>query len=411
MSSRYCLLVLLVLALVTNTCDTDDPSQVIPADHQSVLLISLDGFAFDYRGKASTPTLDSLVLNGVQAESLTPVFPSKTFPNHYTQVTGLYPDNHGIIANRMYDAEFGEYFSLSEPSVKDGKWYGGEPIWSTCQKQGLTSATMFWPGSDAEIGGVRPDQFIVFNGALANETRVEQVLEWMRQGDARPHFISLYFEVIDQIGHQFGPDHQSIIQSIETVDHLLGELCSSLIQMELQHRVNIIIVSDHGMTALSPERVIFLDDYLDISQVEVINWSPLLELIPLPGQEETIYQSLVDKHPNWQVFRKEDLPEAWRFKDNPRITPLVAIADLGWSITTRSFFGANAGNFEGGNHGYDPQEISMGGVFMASGPGFNRGVTIESVESVHLYELMCALLDIEPAANDGDLSVWEEVLL
>ncbi len=403
---------LLLLLLLPGSCEdeSNESTGSQRGDHQSVLLISLDGFAFDYRGKAFTPALDSMVNNGATAQALIPVFPSKTFPNHYTQVTGLYPEDHGIIGNRMYDPEFNEYFSLTEPSVRDGKWYGGEPIWVTCQRQGLTSATMFWPGSDAEIAGSRPDDYFVFNGAVTYQARVQQVLDWMERDMARPHFISLYFEAVDQAGHGNGPDHPQVIEAIEAMDALLNELFQGIVNLGLQEFINIIIVSDHGMTEIGRERVIFLDDYLDLNQVEVVNWSPLLELIPLTGEEESVYQSLAGQHPNWQVFRKQDLPEHWHYQDHKRVTPVLALADLDWSISSRSFFQSTPGAFEGGNHGYDPQEAAMGGIFMASGPGFRQGVEIEAVENVHLYELMCFLLDIEPALNDGDLTVWEDVL-
>lgn len=391
-------------------CKEPAVESVNVGDHQSLLLISLDGFTFDYRAKAHTPALDSLAVVGVNAHSLIPVFPSKTFPNHYTQVTGLYPEHHGIIGNNMFDEDFQEYFSLSDPSVREGKWYGGEPIWATCQRQGLTSATMFWPGSDAEIAGRRPDFYFVFNGATGDDARVQQILDWMALGDARPHFMSLYFEAVDQAGHAFGPDSQQVIAAIESMDRLLHELFRGILQLGLEELVNIVVVSDHGMTEISPLKVIFLDDYLDLDRVEVVNWSPLLELIPQPGEEEAIYQSLTDQHPKWQVYRKGELPVDWHFNDHHRITPLMALADLGWSITTRSYWESHPGAFTGGNHGYDHMEAAMGGIFMASGPQFLEGVTMEAVESIHLYELMCFLLDIEPAANDGDLMVWKDVV-
>jgi len=404
---------LFLLLVFAKGCETVKEAHGLEADHQPILLlISIDGFAFDYFDKAETPTFDSLIDVGVKAEALIPVFPSKTFPNHYTQVTGLYPENHGITSNRMYDVAFDQYFSIGAESTTtgDGKWYQGEPIWVTARNQGLTTATMFWPGSDAEIKGVRPNYYFPYNGAIAPEDRIEQVLMWMQVGRFRPQLITLYFEQVDQVGHLHGPNSPAVESAIRAVDGYLEKLMQSITLLGFADQVNIIIVSDHGMATKSRERMIFLDDYIDLAMVEVVNWSPVAELIPVSGKEAELYDQLVEVHPHLQVYRKGALPKRWHFNHHPRITPIVAVADVGWSIGSREYFKAHPKAYKGGTHGYDPAAPAMQGIFIATGPSFQSGVNIGAVEAVHLYELMCALLGLHPAENDGKLDVWDGVL-
>lgn len=378
---------------------------------QTLLLISWDGFAFDYQEKAFTPNLDSLVAHGVKAQALEPVFPTKTFPNHYTQVTGLYPENHGIISNRMYDPSFKEFFSIGDASARDGKWYGGEPIWVTAQKQGLKSATMFWPGSDAEINGYYPTFYYPFNGAVSAQARVKQVLDWMGMAQERPQLITLYFESIDKAGHNDGPDSQKIVDEIENLDQLLGDLLDGIRDMGIIGKINVILISDHGMTSVSREKVIFLDDYIDLSQFEVVNWSPVMELIPISGSGDAEVATLQNAHPNLMVYTSETLPEVLHFKHNPRITPIVGIADIGWSVSSREYFLQNPEAYSGGAHGYLPFEEAMKGIFISCGPAFKSGARLGAVSSIHLYELMCFILGIIPEENNGRLDVWKEALM
>ncbi len=387
-------------------------TQGLEADHQTILLlISIDGFAYDYFDKTETPTLDSLMDVGVKADAFIPVFPSKTFPNHYTQVTGLYPDNHGIISNRMFDADFNQYFTIgTNGTTGTGKWYQGEPIWVTARNQGLTTATMFWPGSDAEIKGVRPNYYFPYNGAVSPEDRIEQVLNWMQMGTSRPQLITLYFELVDQVGHLHGPNSLAVESAIRAVDGYLDKLMESITLLGFANQVNVIIVSDHGMAAQSRKQVIFLDDYIDLSMVEVVNWSPVAELIPASGKEVELYNQLQAVHPHLKVYRKAALPKRWHYNHHRRITPIVAVADVGWSIGSREYFESHPKAYKGGTHGYDPLEPSMGGIFIASGPSFQSGVNIGVVEAVHLYELMCNVLGILPAENDGRFDVWDGVL-
>lgn len=371
----------------------------------TVILISIDGFRWDYPEKTDTPNFDFLIQSGVRAKSLIPCFPTKTFPNHYTIVTGLYPEDHGIVANNMYDPNLHESFSLGNDSaIADSSWWGGEPIWVTAEKHGLISATYFWPGSEAKIHGYRPAYWVHYNDTTSQEARVKQVLNWLDlPKEKRPSFISAYFSLVDDAGHQGGPDSQAVVEAIKEIDRVLGLLIEGLQERGILNEVNIMIVSDHGMTAISPEHVIFLDDYIDLATVHVIDWSPILALNPKEGQGRTIYEKLHGVNAHFRLYRKEEMPLRFHYRDNPRIPALIGIADEGWSFGTHESFRTHPYYFAGGNHGFDNSLPSMGAIFIAHGPAFKSGFTAESFQNIHLYDLMTHILEIEPAPNDGRL--------
>ncbi len=412
--ARCCALVfsLLILAALVNLgCKTAEEAS--DYDFESgLILISLDGFRWDYMEKADTPNLDRLVANGVKAEGLTPVFPSKTFPNHYSVVTGLYAENHGIVANNMYDPVFGSSFSLgNQEAMQDGRWWGGEPIWVTVEKQGKIAATYFWPGSEAEISGYRPTHYVPYDGSVPNRDRVNQVLTWLDlPEDERPSFLTLYFSDTDSRGHQYGPDSPEVAQAIAHVDSMLGLLLAGLSERNLDDKLNIIVTSDHGMARTSPERVVFLDDYVSLDEVHVVDWTPVVMIRPNEGEEDNVYNSLADKHPNLKVYRKNEVPDRLHFNDHYRIPEIIGIADEGWSITSHSYFERSEHRFSGAAHGYDNRLKSMLGIFIAHGPAFNNGLVVDAFENIHIYNLMASILELEPATNDGDLDVVKGML-
>jgi len=411
--------VLPVLLVLGMGCSGSQPSSdLLPSEPASesaatppLLLISIDGFSADYLNQYKAPTLARLARGGTQSEGLISAFPTKTFPNHYTIVTGLYPEHHGIIANTMYDPVFDASFSLgNRAAVSDGRWWGGEPIWVTAQQQGLHSATLFWPGSEAEIQGLRPTYWLPYDGDMPGEARVAQVLNWLDlPPDARPSFLTLYFSRVDSNGHWYGPDSDSTAQAIAEVDRFLGMLVDGLEQRGLLGRMHILVVSDHGMAATSSERVILLDDYIDLNDVRVVDWNPVVMLRPTPGREDSVYAAL-SQAPHLAVHRKTEMPEHLHFDSHRRIPPIIGIADEGWVITTRERYEENPSRFNGGTHGYDPRLPSMHGLFLGHGPAFPQGAVVEPFENVHLYNLMAMLLDLEPAPNDGDPSVARRLL-
>lgn len=393
---------MLVFGLSLESCGRqEDTAPVSP-----VVLISMDGFRWDYRDRTDTPNLDYLVDHGVKAESMIPVFPSKTFPNHLTIVTGLYPENHGIVSNTMYDDVFDAWYRIGQgsESVKESRWYEGEPIWVTAEKQGETAATFFWPASEADIAGIRPTYWYTYDESIGNTERVQQVIRWLDlPRDERPVFITLYFSDTDTWGHRVGPQGLELDSVIHELDAAIGMLLDSLKARDSVDEVNMIVTSDHGMTATSDDRVIFLDDYINLEDVLMVEWSPLAMIRPNAGKEEAIYAQLYQAHPNMAVYRKEEVPERFHYRNHRRITPLVCLADEGWSISSRGYAETHPGAYDGGTHGYDNRLKSMHATFIASGPAFKDGLVVDSFENVHLYELMCHILNLDPADNDGSL--------
>lgn len=390
--------IMLPIVLVTWTgCTSLEPS--LPP--QAVLLVSLDGFRWDYIDRPAAVELRKLAARGVRATRMTPVFPTKTQPNHYTMVTGLYPERHGIVANTMWDDVIGATFSAATRDVvADPRWWGGEPLWVAAVKQGKRSACFFWPGSTVQIAGTYPSYYRTYETVQPYAARVQQMLDWLAlPGDSAPIFAALYFANVDAAGHRVGPDAPGIDSAIARVDSAVGALVAGFAARGLEDRVNLIVVSDHGMTATSPDRQIFLDDYIDTTDVTVVDWAAVTAIIPKPGREQDVYQALHDRHPQLAVYRKAEIPARWHYQNHPRITPIIAVAAEGWHITRR----AQPLGQAGGNHGYDDTLSSMGALFIAAGPAFRQGIVVEPFQNVHLYELMAKITGLRPAPNDGSL--------
>lgn len=367
-----------------------------------MLLVSLDGFRADYVARPEARRLRALAERGVRAERLIPAFPTKTFPNHYTLVTGLRPERHGIVANNMFDPAIGRRFTISDTAVThDPRWWGGEPLWNTVERQGKKAASFFWVGSDIAIGGRRPTWYRVYDGRVPNRERVATVLEWLGMpAESGPAFVSTYFSDVDDAGHTYGPDAPATSAAIARVDSMIGLLVDGIAARGLQDRVDVVVVSDHGVAPLAPDRVIFLDDYIDLSRVTIVDLSPATSLTPAAGYAEEAFTRLSGAHPRLQVYRKGEVPARLRFNTHPRITPIIAIADEGWTITTRAVV-ARIGLPKGGNHGFDNSLPSMGALFVAAGPDFRQGVVVPPFQNIHVYALLAGLLGVTPAPNDG----------
>jgi predicted AlkP superfamily pyrophosphatase or phosphodiesterase len=377
-----------------------------------VLLIGLDGFRADYLEKFQPPNLSELAKQGVRTESMTASFPTLTFPNFYTLATGLRPEHHGIIGNSMFDPEYHAKFALHDPSVQDGRWWGGEPIWVTAEKQGLRSACMFWPGSEAEIAGKRPWEWRKFDAGVTVEERVRVVLDWLALPEPeRPRLITLYFHEADTAGHRFGPDAKETAEAVAGVDAALGQIREGVHRLGLDGVVHFVIVSDHGMTEVSPDRVVALSALLDLTKVQVDFSGSVAGLRPREGTTaDEIYQALAAKPEHYQIFRREEMPERLHFRDNRRIPPLVLIADEGWTIRPNPVTSPAArAIFPKGAHGFNPDLPSMKALFLAAGPTF-RNTTVPVFENIHIYHLLCATLGLEPAKNDGDDRLVREIL-
>lgn len=376
-----------------------------------VLLISIDGFAATYLNRFPVPNLRKLATEGVVARSLIPVFPTKTFPTHYSMVTGLYPDQTGVISNNMEDNNLPGRFSLrNREAIIDGRWYGGEPIWNTIQRQGLSAATLFWVGSEAEIGGMRPDIWRPYRSNMSYRARIDTVMKWLaRPEEERPDLVTLYLNRVDITGHRYGLESSELREAVAEADHWIGVLLEELEEAGFQDRLNLILVSDHGMSALDEERLVFLDDLLDLDRVEIIDWTPVAMMNPVDGESAQEIVEQLSRHAGpYQVWRKEEIPERLRFGTHPRVPEIVALADPGYMFTSRPFFRRN-GLIEA-THGYDPEHPEMHGILMASGPAFRSGAVTGSIQSIHLYSLMCHLLGVAPAPNEGRIEAVESLL-
>lgn len=406
-SLRWCLLALIAVGLGGCAGLRQEPTEAPPP----LLLISLDGFRHDYFERAATPNLDRLIAGGLKADALVHVYPTKTFVTHYSMVTGLYAEHTGVVGNSMWDPRRRAAFSLRDrDAVADGFWYGGEPIWATAERQGLRAATYFWPGSEARIGGVRPTWWMPYAHDTPHRERIDQILAWLELPPGeRPSFLALYFSRVDTAGHRSGPDSPELAAAVEAVDRDLGRLFDGLEARGLLGRMHVLVVSDHGMTAITPQRTIFLDDYLDLSRVRVSSWGPAAHIRPdgLPADE--IVAALAGAHPRLRAWERKEIPVRYHFRDHPRIPDVLAEADPGWMISSHEHVESMEGPPPRGMHGWDPEHPDMQGIFVAHGPAFAAGSRTDRVEAIDLYELMAALLELRPAPNDGRRDAFASV--
>lgn len=382
-----------------------------PPTNRILILVSLDGFRWDYLQKYQPTNLLRLAATGVQAKRLIPAFPSLTFPNHYTLVTGLYPEHHGIVGNNFYDPMLRTNFMFSSPAANENHWWGGEPIWVTAIKQGRRANCMFWPGSQSEIGGVRPTEWKPFNKSTTFIEGVDTVLGWLEQpAEKRPSFVTLYFYEPDTAAHHHGATGPEVAAAVALVDNAIARLTAGIEQLKLTELVNLVIVSDHGMTDLSPNRVITLGDLVDMTKVQTDFSGATAGLRPLDGDVDALYAALKKKAKHFRIYRREKMPNRLHFRASDRIPPLVLLADEGWFISPRTSEDQAKRTLLKATHGFDPERPSMGGIFIAHGPAFQRSKTIAPVENIHVYNLLCATLGLKPAPNDGDNRLVKKVL-
>ena len=384
-----------------------------------VILISIDAFRPDFLNRGLTPTLSRLAVEGVVApQGMRPAFPALTFPSHYTMVTGLNPDHHGIVNNTMTDAAIpGVIFSLgNRAAVQDRRWWdAATPIWVSAEQQGLRTATLFWPGSEAAIQGVRPSDWREFDSNISMDARVDEVLTWLdRPLATRPAFITLYFDAVDTAGHRHGPDAEQTSAAIRSVDAAIKRLREGLDARGRLTSTNLVIVADHGMAATSPQRLVWLDEIIDIDAVERVgNGGPLLGLTPLPGKEAEVSRALMMPHAHMQCWPKAGLPARFDYGRNPRVPPIVCLADTGWWLTSHALFERNppTGGVSGGAHGFDPDDPLMAALFIAHGPAFRAGQRLRRFNTVDVYPLLARLLGIKPLANQGNLATFSNALI
>lgn len=376
-----------------------------------LIFISIDGFRSDYLDRGRTPTLAELAKRGVRAEALRPSFPTLTFPNHYTLVTGLYPDHHGIVNNRMTDPTMGKAFVYKQSvTTEDPAWWGGEPIWVGAERHGIRSATMFWPGSNVAIHGLRPNYWMPFDTDYAPSRRVDEVLHWLDLPPSRrPRFLTLYFEQVDKAGHTFGPESPEVDAALRETDAALGRLVAGLKRRGIFDAADIVVVSDHGQTATDPAQRTYLDDIVPLDDVEVASYGILAGIEPRPGKTAGVEAALLRPHPHMRCWRKGEMPPRLHYGSNPRIPALLCLADRGGIVSWHGY-DARGGHYSAGEHGYDNDEPSMRALFIAHGPAFRSGVVVPEFDNVDVYPLLAHLLGFAPEPNDGDFRAVAPVL-
>ena len=381
------------------------------------ILVSIDGFRPDYLDRGVTPNLGRLRAGGVFA-SMRPSFPSVTFPNHWTLVTGLRPDRSGIVGNKMQDpARKGETFTMA--SDDPFWWSESSPIWVDAEKAGIRAATMFWPGANVAVGGTvrpdshgaidggtRPEDWQQFNQQVSATQRDNAVLDWMRRPAAiRPKLVTLYFDTVDSAGHADGPDSPGVNRAVADVDAAIGMLVDGL--ASLRQAANLVIVADHGRAATSSTRVIALDTIADKADYSVVEAGAYASLNAVPGREAALEARLLRRHDHLQCWRKSEIPARFHYGRNPRVPAYLCLAEVGWRIEASAPTKVSTG----GSHGYDNAAPEMRALFLANGPAFARGKTIPSFDNVAIEPLLRDLIGLPKAAGlDGTDAPFQKVM-
>ena len=391
-------LCLITFAITINSCCGEGQQK-----RNLTIVVSLDAFRWDYPTIYNTPWLDSIAANGVAA-TMVPSYPSSTFPNHFTLATGLVPDHHGIVNSQFWAPEKGELFSMGDSATRYNPYYfGGEPIWVTAKKQGVKSASIYWVGSDVAIQGLYPDYYLRWDNEprLTYPQRVEEALRIAKLPESeRPSLLMVYFDEPDWTTHHYGPIAEESEAVIEQLDSLMGILYRGL--KELDYGVNLIVTSDHGMTEISDEKFISIEQTVNPDWVERIVSTNPTSIFCKEGCRDSLFEQL-SKVKHISVWRKEEVPAHLNYGSSNHLGDIIVAPDLGWQFATtpRGLKGA---------HGYDINEPDMQIIFRACGPDFKRGYTLpHSFSNVDLYSILAELLKIEPAKTDGSLEKVQEL--
>lgn len=391
---RFCFPFIAIL-LVLSSCHKEQNNK-----ESYVVILSMDGFRWDYTEKVATPNFDRIAKLGVKAEALIPSFPTKTFPNHYSIATGLYPDHHGIVLNSFYDEEMDRYYEIADRvAVEDGAFYGGEPLWVTAEKQGIKTASYFWVGSESEIAGYRPSYWKKYDHDFPYRQRIDSVINWLQKPEeSRPGLILWYFDEPDHTGHDTGPDSHELNEKIVELDKHLGYFLDQVEQLPIAEKINIIVTSDHGMCNISDDRKVLITDYVDVNWIaELQGYNPNFNIKAKEGCIDSIYNALVGIE-GLSIWKSTDVPEYLNYGSHIRTLDLVLVADSSWSVVVEPE--TNVGN---GAHGFDNTNTTMFAIFYAFGPAFKSDYTAPKFNNVDIYPLICEILELDPAPVDGKL--------
>jgi len=360
-----------------------------------VVILSMDGFRWDYPEKANTPNLDLIATNGVRAEAFIPSFPTKTFSNHYGMVTGLYTESHGIVLNKFYANDLGKKYKITS-----SEFYSGEPLWATAEKQNVKSASYFWLGSEAPIEKALPTYYLEYNEAVPFENRIDSVISWLQLPEnERPHLILWYMHEPDAMGNKYGPNSKELITTVEYLDKLVGDFYHRIQQLPIAEKINLIFLSDHGMSEIHNDSAIYLNEYIKDEWFDQIDGTNPIFLFDAKNEYFDTAFTVLKEIPHTKAWKREEVPPRMHFSNNVRIKDFVLLADSSWSIWPSR----EKQVFEGGAHGYDNTNTDMHAIFYAIGPAFKVGYVNPPINNVDLYPLVCKILNLIPSNNQGSL--------
>lgn len=359
-------------------------------ERPTVVVVSFDAFADRFLDRDSLPNFHRLIAEGVRAP-LRPEFPSKTFPNHYSMATGLPPGQHGITTNTFFDPARKVWFTHASQS--DGSWFGGEPIWVTAARSGVRTGTYFWMGSEAVIDGQRPAFWKPFDATVPDSAKIVEIMRWLRlPAEQRPNLVMMYSPVVDVPGHRYGPDAPETRAGTAAADRTVGVLMDSL--SKLPGRVDLIIVSDHGLSAVPRDHVIDMDDRFPPKGVLVDDEHATFSLWADPANPGANMDSLAKFYrtnlQHVRVFRPGDFPAEWQTEQNRRFGDIFLLADPGYEFVTTT----PRAIYTAADHGYDPRDPSMTGIFVAYGSDFRSGVRLDVRENRTVRDLLVRLLGL-----------------
>jgi predicted AlkP superfamily pyrophosphatase or phosphodiesterase len=389
--------ILLLASLILFSGFRKDPRRHVK---NYIVLVSLDAFRWDYNKIYNTPNLNKLAKEGVKADRMISSFPTVTFPNHYSIATGLYPDHHGLINNSFPAPDLGLYYRMGDrAAVENPQFYGGEPIWVTAEKQGAKAASFFWVGSEAPVGGMHPTYWKKYDESVTFEARIDTVVKWLGYPeDKRPELVTLYFDEPDATSHKFGPVSPQTGEMVHRLDSLIGVLRSKLNALPEAKKINLVILSDHGMAAISPARYVNIKSLVPDRMITSISGgNPVYLINPAAGKKDSVLL-LINRAKGLKAWSKLQLPPKWHYGTNPRIPEIVVVADSSWSIGTKP----DGSSLRGGAHGYDNSNPDMFSIFYATGPSFKKAYSFMELNNVDVYDLICHILKLTPAKNDGD---------
>jgi len=369
------------------------------------IIVSLDGFRWDYTEKYHAPNISQMAEEGAWT-AMRPSYPASTFPNHYAMATGLVPDHNGIVNNSFWDPESQKIFSTgNKETASDGRFFLGEPIWLTAQRQGLHTSVVYWVGSDVAIQGKYPDSYKSYREPPLVEyfARVDTAMTHLKKKkEERPRLVMIYFDEPDHMGHLHGPDSPEVSQAVEHVDSVIGYLRAEIKKLDIANKVNLIVLADHGMTSISDDRNVKPSDYIKPEWYEHIITGTPTSIFSKPEYRDSIYNAL-KQAPHIKYWKKEDIPAELQYGSSPRVGDIVVAPDMGWQFSEEP-------RHQKGAHGYDNHDTEMLALFRAVGPSFKKGFHATEFQNVDIYPLLTYLLGIEPAPNDGQFDRIKQVL-